>query len=76
LVNGRYLELKFSFFASGQSNYGLGRLHPEAGFDQGCIAVLLLGAVEIKGITTPADTQALAGQMNTSVSMLERHYPH
>jgi hypothetical protein len=40
-----------SFSTNGQSNYGLGRFHPEAAFDQGCIAVLLLGAVEIGGIT-------------------------
>jgi hypothetical protein len=50
--------LKFSIWASGQSNYGLGRFHPEAVFGlklpgqvKGCITVRLLEAVEILGIT-------------------------
>jgi len=31
--------------------YGLGRFHPEEAFGRGCISVLLLGSVEIGGIT-------------------------
>ena len=33
--------------------YGSGRFHPKAASGQGCITVLLLGPVEIGGITEP-----------------------
>ena len=41
--------------------YGPGRLHPKAALGQGCITVLLLGSVEIGGITAAATVFSAQG---------------